>query len=99
MENKNMYEQLEGLLKGLDDGQKKKVNACKNVNELMSLLGELGIALPDELLDNIAGGNNQGELEFISKLSLWDDVCRQRGIDVHDTLRRDQVWRELFPTG
>lgn len=99
MENNKNYEQFNALLNGLNDEQKKKVNACKNVNELMSLLSELGIALPDELLDNIAGGNNQGELEFIYKMSLWDEVCRQRGIGVYDAIRREQVWRELFPTG
>ena len=98
MENKNVNEQLEGLLNGLNDEQKKKAYACQNVNELMSFLSEHGIALPDNLLDNISGGN-QAELDLIYKLSLWDEVCQKRGIDVHDTLRRDQVWSELFPTG
>jgi hypothetical protein len=98
MENNKNYEQLNALLNGLNDEQKKKVNKCKDVNEFMLLLGELGIALPDELLDNVSGGT-QDEMEFINQLCLWDEVCRQRGIGVYDAIRREQVWRELFPNG
>lgn len=98
MENKKNYEQFNALLNGLNDEQKKKVNKCKDVNEFMLLLGELGIALPDELLDNVSGGT-QDEMEFINQLYLWDEVCRQRGIGVYDAIRREQVWRELFPNG
>ncbi len=98
MENNKNYEQFNALLNGLNDEQKKKVNKCKDVNEFMLLLGELGIALPDELLDNVSGGT-QDEMEFINQLYLWDEVCRQRGIGVYDAIRREQVWRELFPNG
>ena len=98
MENNKNYEQFNALLKGLNDEQKKKVNKCKDVNEFMLLLGELGIALPDELLDNVSGGT-QDEMEFINQLYMWDEVCRQRGIGVYDAIRREQVWRELFPNG
>ena len=98
MENNKNYEQFNALLNGLNDEQKKKVNKCKDVNEFMLLLGELGITLPDELLDNVSGGT-QDEMEFINQLYLWDEVCRQRGIGVYDAIRREQVWRELFPNG
>ena len=98
MENNKNYEQFNALLNGLNDEQKKKVNKCKDVNEFMLLLGELGIALPDELLNNVSGGT-QDEMEFINQLYLWDEVCRQRGIGVYDAIRREQVWRELFPNG
>ena len=98
MENNRNYEQFNVLLNGLNDEQKKKVNKCKDVNEFMLLLSELGIALPDELLDNVSGGT-QDEMEFINQLYLWDEVCRQRGIGVYDAIRREQVWRELFPNG
>lgn len=98
MENNKNFEQFNALLKGLNDEQKKRVNKCKDVNEFMLLLGELGIALPDELLDNVSGGT-QDEMEFINQLYMWDEVCRQRGIGVYDAIRREQVWRELFPNG
>ena len=57
-ENKNLHEQMAELLNGLNDEQKEKAKQCKTVDELMSLLGELDIALPDELLDAVSGGGN-----------------------------------------
>ncbi len=38
-----------------------KAKACKTPEELTSLLGELGVELPDELLDEAAGGDEQAE--------------------------------------
>ena len=99
MGNKNLNEQMARILNGLNDEQKEKAMACKTLDELMSLLSELRIAIPDELLDNVAGGGDQEDLEMVYKLSLWDYECQRRGIGVHDTYRRDQVWRELFPNG
>ena len=55
--------------------------------------------MPDELLDNVSGGGAEEDLDFIFKLTKWDEECSRRGIDVHDGYRRDQVWRELFPNG
>ncbi len=40
----------------LTDEQKKKADACKTANELMNLLSEEDIPLPDELLDMAVGG-------------------------------------------
>ena len=99
MKNNDLYKHMAGLLNGLTEEQKEKAKACKTSNELMSFLSEIGVALPDEFLDAVAGGGQKEDLEFISKLTLWDDVCQQRGIDVHDGIRREQVWRELFPLG
>ncbi len=59
MENKNLSEQMAEILNSLTDEQKEKVKACKDVSELTALLGEMGIALPDELLDAAAGGLGQ----------------------------------------
>lgn len=99
MENKNLHKQMAELMNGLTGEQKEKAKNCKSVDELASLMSEFGVALPDELLDTVAGGGNQEELDFIFKLAKWDDVCQQRGIGVYDAARRDQVWSELFPLG
>lgn len=56
MEEKRFNEMLEKILAGLTDEQKAKVAGCKDSNELFGLLGEMGAALPDELLDCAAGG-------------------------------------------
>ena len=56
MENKKLTEQLKATLMGLTDEQKEKVKACKDSSELASLLVELGVELPDEMLDTVAGG-------------------------------------------
>ncbi len=47
---------LNELLASLSEEQKAKVAACKDNTELFALLGEMGVALPDELLDDAAGG-------------------------------------------
>ena len=44
------------LFDSLTDEQKEKAKACKDVKELSALLGELDIALSDEQLDQVAGG-------------------------------------------
>lgn len=58
--NKNIDSKLQEALKGfwesLTDEQKEKAKGCKNLKELTALLGGMGVALPDELLDEVAGG-------------------------------------------
>ena len=44
------------LYDSLTDEQKEKAKACKTADELTSLLSQLGVALPDEMLDSVAGG-------------------------------------------
>ena len=63
MEEKKFNEILEKVLAGLTDEQKAKAAECKDVGALCELLGKMGVALPDELLDDAAGGfvwNNPG---------------------------------------
>lgn len=56
MENEKLIETLGKVYESLTDEQKEKAKDCKDVNELISVLGEIGVALPDELLDAVAGG-------------------------------------------
>ena len=56
MEENRFNEMLSEVLAGLTDEQKTKVAGCKDNNEVLELLGKMGIALPDELLDSAAGG-------------------------------------------
>ena len=59
MKNQKLNEMLKGIYDDLTDEQKEKAKACKTIDELTALLGEMGIALPDELLDAAAGGLGQ----------------------------------------
>ena len=56
MEDKNLHEQMAEILKGLTEEQRERVNACKTPEELIALLDELDVALPDKAMDAVAGG-------------------------------------------
>ena len=56
MENKSLSERMAQILNGLSEEQKEKVRACKDPKELVALLSDMGVELPDELLDGVAGG-------------------------------------------
>ena len=49
-------EALKSIFQKLTDEQREKVNACSNADELMKLLGEWDIELPDELVEQVGGG-------------------------------------------
>ena len=55
--DEEMKDALKGIFEELTDEQKEKVKACKNADEVMNLLGEWGVELPDELVGNVAGGD------------------------------------------
>ena len=57
MENEKLNEILGKVYASLTDEQKEKAKDCKDVNEFISALGEMGVALPDELLEAVAGGD------------------------------------------
>ena len=46
----------EELLKGLSEEQIKKVEACKNAEEILALAKEEGVTLSDEQLEAVSGG-------------------------------------------
>lgn len=56
MDEKKMNEVTKALFEGLTDEQKEAANACKNSDELMKLLGEWDIELPDDLSAIVSGG-------------------------------------------
>ena len=56
MEEEKLFALLRNTFHTMTDEQKEKVKACKDLNELITLLGEMGVELPDELLDAVAGG-------------------------------------------
>ncbi len=56
MDEKKLEETLDGIYDKLNDEQKEKAKACKNMDEFIKLAGEWGIELPDELVSAVAGG-------------------------------------------
>ena len=60
-DNENKTTELNKALKdlwdSLTDEQKEKAKACKSMDELTALAARMGVELPDELLDQVAGGS------------------------------------------
>ncbi len=56
MDDRKLNELLNKALASLNDEQKKKAKACKTAKELLDLLTESGVELPDESLEKVAGG-------------------------------------------
>ena len=88
MENNKNYEQFNALLNGLNDEQKKKVNKCKDVNEFMLLLGELGIALPDELLEAAFVRHGENDLHIKILPGFQEITARLQRALPSDILRK-----------
>ena len=69
MDEKLKKELLE-IYDSLTDEQKEKVKECKTMEEVSAFAAEEGIELPDEMLDDVAGGyifvNNSGGYEVIN---------------------------------
>ena len=58
MEHRNYDE----LYSSLSDEKKAMIDSCKSPQELAEVLGKLGVALPDALLETISGGRNYEEV-------------------------------------
>ena len=54
--NEKLNEVLRDALGSLTDEQKEKVKGCQDGESLVKALSELGVELPDDLLDDVAGG-------------------------------------------
>ena len=58
----NMQEKLKGILESLSDEQKERIKTCNNIDEILSVLGEEGVELPDEIVES--SPNDQLFLDF-----------------------------------
>ncbi len=62
-ENKSvneLNEAIKGIWESLTEEQKEKAKQCKSTDELTALAGQMGVELPDEILDVVAGGRRYG---------------------------------------
>ena len=85
---KDMKERLFEVLKNLTEEQKERMKACKSPSEIIARLSEMGVELPDELLDAVAGGADTpgGGVDLVSLImsSFWqktdstDSVYQQK---------------------
>ena len=56
MADSQLEQTVVGIWESLTDEQRERAKACSSSEELMQLLGEEGIELPDDLLSEVAGG-------------------------------------------
>ena len=56
MNNDQLNEAIKGIWDSLTDEQKERASACTTTQELLAFAGEEKIELPDELMDEVAGG-------------------------------------------
>lgn len=98
MDQQKMKELVMNLMHSLTSEQKEKVKACKNLNELTKCLGEMGVALPDELLDAVAGGVTMDEFLCAVFQREWEIEQREH-IDMYDFQGQqnayDRAWNEI----
>ena len=60
MDKKVMAEVLKRFVDSLPEDQKQEAKTFKTVDELVGFASDAGIALPDELMDVVAGGRYIG---------------------------------------
>ena len=90
-----MQKALKELFDKLTDEQKAKAKECKTAEELMDFAGKEGVELPDELLDNVAGGLSDADInrnfEELRR-RLFEEAERMRGPqtpeDLYDRLNQ-----------
>ena len=58
MDKKEMAEVLKRFVDSLPEEQKQEAKTFKTVDELVGFASDAGIALPDELMDVVAGGKS-----------------------------------------
>ena len=74
-----LKELLSGVISSLTDEQKEQFKTCTTLQDFTELAGKLGVALPDEVLDAVAGG------------TLFESLLLEQGIDIRDSTGQDQV--------
>ena len=55
-----MNEKLNKYINYLPEGLKQKARDCKTTDEIMELIADNDIELPEDILDNVAGGCGSG---------------------------------------
>ncbi len=66
--------------------RRKRQKACRDGKELIALLGEMGVALPDEALDAVAGGTQK----------LWVPDVKEPGRNEEDLLEPQPIQPPIF---
>ena len=78
-----------------------KVKACVGLDEITACLGEMGLALPDELLDAVAGGVTQDDFICAWLAREWE-LEQKWGIGPYDfegqKRAQDQAWDDVVNT-
>lgn len=73
---------LEGMWDSLTDEQKTKVKECQSMDELTALAGEVGVELPNEMLDAVAGGYSTGSYGYravsATQSSQYCPYCKRK---------------------
>ena len=101
MEKKNPGKQMTDLLNSLSGEQREKLISCKGEGELAACLGELGAALPDELLDQVAGGllDYEEDPEYVQLTweyaVEYDRRLKEAHIDPYDDYGQSAVLQQL----
>ena len=62
--DEKMNEIFKEIYASLSDEQKEKAKTCKTAEEWMAFAGKEGIELPDEVLENVAGGCNNPHTQY-----------------------------------
>ena len=95
MENKNLHEQIAGLLNELTEEQKAKVKTCKTSKEFIKVIEEEGIELPDDALETVAGGVSMDEFLMAVFAREWEIEQREH-IDMYDFEGQHKAYDRAF---
>ena len=78
MDNEKMTELMISVCKSLTDEQKEKVKTSKKVKEMAECLGEMGVPLPNELMDSVTGGHDPSaqSVVLIDAIATAEAECK-----------------------
>ena len=75
--DEKLQEKLLEIYDSLTDEQKEKVKECKTMEEVSAFAAEEGIELPDEMLDEVAGGYIFYNADRVNR--RWDVINDSNG--------------------
>jgi hypothetical protein len=94
-ENKSAKElntALKELWNSLTEEQKEKANQCKSLEELTALAGKLGVELPDEMLEAVAGGIRFNDRSEFERFGNWPP--NETFLEYQERKKREQASME-----